>query len=51
MIDPIAIPLLSVAFALFALIIVMTFGPQKLSRTNEMPIDKDKKSWVTEGKG
>ncbi len=48
MIDPIATPLLSIVFALYALIIVMIFGPRKLSRTNELPINKDKKSWVIE---
>ncbi len=51
MINPIATPLLAVVFALYALIIVMIFGPRKLSRKNEIPINKDKKSWVIEEKG
>ncbi len=51
MIDPIVTPLLSIVFALYALIIVMIFGPRKLSGTNEIPIDNAKKTWVIEEKG
>ncbi len=49
MIDPKAIPLLAVVFALYALIIIMIFGAQTLSRKNELPINKDNKSWVIDG--
>ena len=48
MIDPIATPLLAIVFALYALIIVIIFGPRKLSRRDELPINKDNKSWVIE---
>ncbi len=46
MIDPIAIPLIAAVFALYALIIIIIFGPRTLSKNNKLPIDKDKKSWV-----
>ncbi len=48
MIDPRATPLLSVIFALYALVIVVIFGPRTLSGTNELPINSDTKSWVIE---
>ena len=46
MIDPIAIPLLSVIFALYATIIVLIYGPQKLTKINDLPIDQERKSWI-----